>query len=366
MYFNDIRLKNFRNYKNISINLHKDLNILIGNNGEGKTNILESIYFLSLLKSHRTIKLNDLINFKEEYTEIFTNITNDNDKKIVTYLKFDKLKGKNVSINNLDINRLADFIGYIKVVMIAPEDMKIIKDSPSIRRKFLDINISQIDKIYLKSILKYNKVLNLKNNLLKEKNINDKLLDVYDEQISLCSGIIINKRLQYIDMLNKFSKSIHNDISCNKENINIVYKSFIDLDVYKNNENMKNKILDILKNNRNIDKIKKSSSSGIHRDDFMIFINNMEALNYSSQGQQKSAIISIKLSIVKIIKEITKEYPVLLLDDILSELDSKRRKFLLNFLPYVQTFITCTEIHEKILRPCKIFNISKGEILEEC
>ncbi|EIA21765.1 DNA replication and repair protein recF [Candidatus Arthromitus sp. SFB-3] len=108
MYFNDIRLKNFRNYKNISINLHKDLNILIGNNGEGKTNILESIYFLSLLKSHRTIKLNDLINFKEEYTEIFTNITNDNDKKIVTYLKFDKLKGKNVSINNLDINRLAD------------------------------------------------------------------------------------------------------------------------------------------------------------------------------------------------------------------------------------------------------------------
>lgn len=363
MYFNNIKLKNFRNYKNININLHRNLNILIGDNGEGKTNILESIYFLSLLKSHRTTKLSNLINFEEQYIEISTNITNDNDKKIVTYVKFDKLNGKNISINNLNFSRLTDFIGYIKVVMIAPEDMKIIKDSPNTRRKFLDVNISQIDKIYLKSIIRYTKLLNLKNNLLKERNINDKLLDVYDEQISLYSGIIISKRLQYINMLNKFSKSIHDEISCNRENINIVYKSFID---YKDSKNMKNKILNVLKNNRNIDKIKKNSIYGIHKDDFIIFINNKEALNYSSQGQQKSAIISIKLSMLKIIKEITKEYPILLLDDILSELDVKRRKFLLNFLPDVQTFITCTEIYEEILKPCKIFNIYRGEILEEC
>lgn len=366
MRFCDIKLENFRNYNNISINLHANLNILVGNNGEGKTNILESIYFFSLLKSHRTTKLNNLINFKEQYTRIFANIIKDDEKKLVGYVKFDKLKGKNVNINNLNISRLIDFIGYIKVIMIAPEDMKIIKDSPAVRRKFLDVNISQIDRTYLECIINYNKVLKLKNNLLKEKNINDKLLDVYDEQIASYSEFIINKRLEYIDKIDKISKNIHANISLNKENIIITYNSFINLEICRNNKKIRDIIINILKKDRAMDKIRQSSSNGVHRDDFIVFINGKEASNYSSQGQQKSAIISIKLAIVKIIKEITKEYPVLLLDDVLSELDSERRNFLINFLPNVQTFITCTEIYEEILRPCKVFNIHKGEILERC
>lgn len=364
MWVSDINLINFRNYKEENINLHKELNIFIGNNGEGKTNILEAIYFLSLLKSHRTTKTNTLINFNEDHFEIFVSLIKDNHKKMSGYIHMNHTGKKIVKINGLNILKLSDFIGNFKAVMFSPEDMKIIKESPTIRRKFLDISISQIDKLYLNSIINYSKILSLKNSALKQKKIDNNLLDIYDEQLSIYSDIIINKRFNYINLLNDISGKIHKDISSEMEKLEIEYSTLLNLDMISNNFDIKNKVFGILKKNREIDIIRKFSNKGIHKDDFLILINGRHASQYSSQGQQKSGIISIKLAMVKIIKNITNEYPILLLDDILSELDVKRRRFLVNFIPEVQTFITSTEIYEDISRPSKVFNIIKGKVIE--
>lgn len=365
MWLKNITLNNFRNYKNIDINLHRDLNIFIGNNGDGKTNILESIYFSSLLKSHRTNKIQSLINFNNNEFNIILNFTKDNGREINSKINVNNLGKKKLNINGINVCKIMDFIGCIKIVMFSPEDMKLIKESPSIRRKFLDMYISQIDPTYLENLIKYNKIIYLRNILLKQKNIDDTLLDVYDEQLSLYNYQIMIKRYDYIKNLNKIAVVIHNNISSNNEKLNIKYKTFIGDNILEkeNREGIIYLILDILTKNRNLDKARGISSVGIHRDDFIILINHREAVQYSSQGQQRSSVISIKLGIVNMIRDITYEYPILLLDDILSELDKNRRDFILNFIPNIQTFITSTELYENISRPGKIFRISSGEII---
>ncbi len=360
-----LTLKNFRNYKDITLDFHDDLNVFIGNNGEGKTNILESIYVSSLLKSHRTNKISSLINFGEREFHIYFEFVLDNMKKMRGFSIVNDLSKKRLNINGLDIKRLYDFIGCIKVIMFSPEDMKLIKESPSIRRKFLDISISQIDRFYLDSIIKYNKTLYLRNSLLKKGIVDEVLLDVYDEKLSGYNADIILKRYDYINKLNTSCREVHKNLSKSSEELYIDYKTFIDreyIDKYDKNRII-HEILDILRKNRNLDKIKGNTSKGIHKDDFKIFINRKEALEYASQGQQRSSIISIKLGIVRIIKEITSEYPILLLDDILSELDKERRNFILNFIPDIQTFITSTELYENIYKSCKIFTIKDGSII---
>lgn len=365
MYLQKLYLKNFRNYKELHIEFHERLNIFLGGNGYGKTNILEGIFFSSILKSHRTSKILDLIKFGEEKFNINIKCKTDKSRIINTNIILDNNGKKYISINELKIQKISDFIGCIKVIMFSPEDLKIVKESPSIRRKFLDMNISQIDKKYLNAIINYNKILNMKNNLLKQEKIDDVLLDVYDEQIAFYSDVIINKRFMYLNKLKYFSVKLHNDISNFSENLNITYKNFLNLDFenLKVNIDIKNNIFDILKENRKIDKFKKFSTTGIHKDDFIIWMNDKQISNYSSQGQQRSAVISIKLGIIEIIKDLTKEYPILLLDDILSELDKNRRNFILNFIKNAQTFITGTDLYESINDSHKVFNIYNGKVL---
>ena len=205
----------------------------------------------------------------------------------------------------------------------------------------------------------------MKNNLLKQQKIDDMLLDVYDEQIAFYSDVIINKRFMYLNKLKYFCVKLHNEISNYYEKLNITYKNFLNLDFENLNDNIdiKNNIFDILKENRKIDKFKKFSTIGVHKDDFIIWMNNKQISNYSSQGQQRSAVISIKLGIIEIIKSLTQEYPVLLLDDILSELDKNRRNFILNFIKNAQTFITGTDLYESIVDSHKVFNIYNGKVL---
>lgn len=365
MYLSNLYLKNFRNYEELKINFNSKLNIFIGENAQGKTNILESIFFCSLLKSHRTNKINNLIRFGEDMFIIEIKGKKDNSKDIETNIVLNSDGKKFISSNNLKVQKISDFIGYIKVVMFSPEDLKIIKESPVIRRKFLDMSISQLDNKYLKYIIGYNKVLNMKNILLKNEIIDDTLLDVYDYQISTFSEFIIRKRIDYIKYLNKFSCELHDKISNFNEKLKIIYKTFLNLecDELEENIDIRSEIFDILKKNRKNDKIKRFSTIGIHRDDFVVYLNERQIFNYSSQGQQRSATISIKLAIVEMIKKFTGEYPVLLLDDILSELDKSRRNFVLNFIENIQTFITGTDINECISNDYSIFNIKNGMVL---
>lgn len=365
MYLSNLILKNFRNYKNLEIGFHEKLNVFVGENAQGKTNVLESIFFSSFLKSHRTNKNFNLIKFGEEDSEINLSGKRENLKCFEVGLKLNSRSSKkDLFLNGIRIVKSSDFIGYIKVVMFSPEDLKIVKESPAIRRKFLDMNLSQIDNKYLRALINYNKVIKYKNSLLKKDKIDLSLLDVYDEQLSLYSSVIMRKRFNYLKALNFFSQSIHEKISKSSEKIGIDYNTFLDIDKFNLSEDdIKNKIFAILKKNRKLDLFKKVCSLGIHKDDFNVKLNDHSVINYSSQGQQRSSVISIKLGVVEIIKEFLGEYPVLLLDDILSELDRDRRNFVLNFIENIQTFITCTELNERVLSTHKTFNVSNGRIL---
>lgn len=364
MHLENLFLRNFRNYSELQLDFHEKLNVFVGENGQGKTNVLESIFFSSLLKSHRTNKNLNLIKFGQESFEINLRGKKDNLKEFEANLVLNSSSKKILFLNSLKIEKISDFIGYIKVVMFSPEDLKIVKESPAIRRRFLDMNLSQIDNSYLKALINYNKVLKDKNNILKQEKIDFSLIDVYDQQLSLYSSIIIKKRYEYISMLDVYSSNIHKNFSNFNEKINISYNTFLNLNNGKLiKDDIKGEIFDILKKNRKVDLIKKCCTLGIHRDDFSIFLNNKSIFNYSSQGQQRSSVISIKLGIVEMIKEFLGEYPILLLDDILSELDKNRKNFILNFIDNIQTFITGTELSESIFNSHKVFNVNSGKIL---
>ncbi len=364
MHLKSLFLRNFRNYNELQLDFHEKLNVFVGENGQGKTNILESIFFSSVLKSHRTNKNLNLIKFGEECFEINLKGKKDNLKEFEANVFLNTSSKKRLFLNSLKIEKISDFIGYIKVVMFSPEDLKIVKESPSIRRRFLDMNLSQIDNSYLKALINYNKVLKDKNNILKQEKIDFSLIDVYDTQLSFYSSVIMEKRYKYINMLDFYSSNIHKKISNFNEKIKISYNTFLDI----NNCNfikgdIKGEIFDILKKNRKNDLNKKFCTLGIHRDDFNVFLNDKSIFNYSSQGQQRSCVISIKLGVVEMIKETLGEYPILLLDDILSELDKNRKNFILNFIDNIQTFITGTELSESIFNSHKVFNVNSGKIL---
>ncbi len=365
MYLQKLSLKNFRNYESLDVSFNKSVNVFIGKNGQGKTNILESIYFLSFLKSHRTNKNIDLITFNKDNTNINASLILENSKNLNVGVFIDTINKKRIFVNSMKVLKISEFLGYVKSIMFSPEDLKLIKESPPIRRKFLDMSISQINNKYLRYIISYNKLLNMKNSLLKKHPIDETLLDIYDEKISIYSSFIICRRIEYINILKDISYKLHERISNFREKLNIEYINFLhgSLKSFCNDCNITDIILDILRKNRKIDKVKKFSTIGIHRDDFKVYLNGKQMYNYSSQGQQRSAVISIKFAVIEIIKKLTNNHPILLLDDILSELDKSRRDFILNSVDNTQTFITCTELQEKILNSFKIFDVEDGKIL---
>ncbi|MCL2322357.1 MAG: DNA replication/repair protein RecF [Oscillospiraceae bacterium] len=333
-----INLVNFRNYKNLNIDFSSKINMIIGDNGEGKTNILESIYLLSYGKSHRTRKDKELINWNKEYLYIESLFKTNRLDKFIEFKIFKDGK-KAININKIKVSSISELIGVINVVFFSPEDLKIVKDSPNVRRKFLDLEISKLKKKYYIDLVNYNKVLDEKNTLIKmSKNIDLKLLDIYDYKLAELSYNIINARLWYLANLNKYGKQIHKDITNSKEDIKFIYEN----DTYKSLsvENLYEKNV----KNRNIDFIKGYTTFGPHRDDFQIDINNFDARSFASQGQQRTAVLTIKFAAIEIIKKEAEEYPILLLDDVLSELDSNRQNFIIQSMKNIQTLITSTEI----------------------
>ena len=360
MFIKRLQMLNYRNYNVLDISLGPHVNVFMGDNAQGKTNILEGIYYCAFARSHRTSKDRELINWNSDNALLSVTVGRERlDKRIdISILKDGK---KAIQINKIKIKKIGELFGNFNVVMFSPEDLKIIKDSPGVRRKFIDMELCQLNPKYYYNLVQYNKVLNERNSILRNRNINKDILDVYDMQLVEFGYNIIIDRLEYIEKLNKYSAKIHSDITSGKERIEFRYISTI-----KDLENIRENFYSLLEKNRVRDCERGITSVGPHRDDFNVLINDIDTKSYGSQGQQRTAVLTIKFSSLKIIKELTGEYPVLLLDDVLSELDFSRKRYVLSTIGDIQTIITCTgieDLYEYLDDKSKVFKVKDGEIL---
>lgn len=343
-----LKVENFRNLEKLDIEFSDGVNIIYGNNAQGKTNIIEAIYIFSFGKSFRANRDIELLKFDKEY--FLSNIEiMKKDRELEMDFGFDKISNKKmIKVNGVIQKKISDIIGKLNVVVFKPEDIKIVTDAPSVRRKYIDYLISSISKGYLENITKYKKVLEERNNLLKEIKIklkgnrvlekNDEdFLDVYDKLLSKLNCEIYNERKRVIEKLNDYIYGIHLKLTenyINNEKLHIKYVSNVEEDIQKMYNNLiKSRLNDINKG---------YTSFGIHRDDYIISINSLDVSIYGSQGQKKSSIISLKLSELKVIEEVIGEKPVLLLDDYMSELDERRRLKFLDIIEDIQIIITTT------------------------
>lgn len=358
MFIDKISLKNFRNYEDLNLEFTEGVNIFKGNNAQGKTNILEAIFFCSLGRSHRTSKDKELIKWNEKFFNIHCFVRTGRLDKTID-IRYDSENHKFIEVNKKRLARISEIFGTLNVVMFSPEDLKTVKEAPALRRKFLDMEISKLDKIYFHNLVSYNKIISERNNLLKQKLVDHMVLDIYDEEAIKFGSAVIKRRLAYLDSLNEAGKIIHSEITSSKEQIEFVYKTSID--VNNISESLRQRLL----NARSQDIEKGNTSVGPSRDDFGIYINGKDAKVYGSQGQQRTSVLTMKFASLEIIKKETGEYPVLLLDDVLSELDVRRKKYILSSIKGIQTFITMTGYDEdniKGIDNIKIFEVVSGEI----
>ena len=335
MYIKEISLENFRNYENQKIDLNKNINIIYGNNAQGKTNIIESIFLCAYGKSFRSKKDNDLIKFDKE--KAIVNIYYERVDREGS-IKAEIEEKKTFFINEIKQTKVSDIIGKINVVIFTPDDIDIIKDGPQRRRKFLDMFISSLRPNYLHLLNSYNKILEQRNNYLRQirlENKNPNMLDIWDEQLAEYSYKIYEYRKYFIEKISEKIEVIHNSITkSGKESIKIKYIS--------NSKDQKS-FLENLKKSRDIDIKRGFTAIGVHRDEFIIYIENKPVSIFGSQGQQRTSILTLKLCELEIIKEETRETPILLLDDFMSELDETRRKSFLDNITGSQVIITCTD-----------------------
>lgn len=354
MLISDIELTNFRNYKDIKIKLNEKLNIFYGDNAQGKTNILESMYLCSIGKSYRTRKEKDLIYIGEERAIVKIKYKkNDRDGEI----KIEISDKKNISVNGIKIKKLSELIGNIVVVIFTPDDIGILKNGPANRRKFLDMLIGQLKPTYIYNLNMYLKILEQRNIYLRQIKIENKqenLLDIWDEKLADYAEKIYRYRIDFMEKIKNKINIIHKNITEGKEEIQIKFKSD-----YVNKE----KFIKYLKENRKIDIIRGVTTKGIHRDDFTIFINGKPINIYGSQGQFRTSILSLKISELQVIYDEIGEYPILLLDDFMSELDEKRRKSFIKYIDNVQVMITCTEKMTVDKNEFSSYHVRKGKII---
>jgi DNA replication and repair protein RecF len=356
MWINKIKLNNFRNYNKQEIKLYKNINVFFGENAQGKTNIIESIFLCSMGRSFRTNKEKELIKFNEKNTIVEIEFEKkDRNGKI----KIEIGEKKQIFLNGIKLKKLSELLGNINMVIFTPDDINILKGGPQNRRKFLDVMISQLRPNYMHLLTLYLRTLEQRNNYLKQIKLEKKdenMLDIWDEKLVDYGIKIYEYRLEYIEKIQKKIKKIHKEITEEKEEIEIKYFS---------DANTRQNFLNELKSRRKLDIIKGYTTKGIHRDDFMIYINDKEVQIYGSQGQNRTAILSLKLSELNIIYDDIGESPILLLDDFMSELDNKRREKFLKNIENIQVIITCTE--KILLDNLEYFsyNVKDGNVIEE-
>ncbi len=360
MIIKTIELRNFRNYEDLEIQFDHGTNILYGDNAQGKTNILESAYVSGTTKSHKGSRDKDMIRFGETEAHIRTVV----EKNEMTYqidMHLKKNRSKGIAINRVPIKKASELFGILNIVFFSPEDLNILKNGPSERRRFLDSEICQLDKIYLSDLTKYNKILNQRNRLLKDIVFHPELentLSVWDMQLIAYGKRIIRRRKQFVDELNEIVFDIHKKISGNKEELILTYEPDIEEAFFE----------DELNRSKNRDMKYCQTSVGPHRDDISFAIGQIDIRKFGSQGQQRTAALSLKLSEIELVKKCIHDTPVLLLDDVLSELDSNRQNYLLNSIHDIQTVITCTGLEEFVknrFQIDRIFQVATGKVFEK-
>ena len=357
MIIKSLELADFRNYETLNISFDKGTNILFGDNAQGKTNILEAIYISATTKSHKGSKDKEIIHFDKEEAHIRTYL----EKEDVEYrvdMHLRKNKSKGIAIDGQKIKKAADLLGLLNVVFFSPEDLSIIKNGPAERRRFADIELCQLDSFYLYNLNNYNKIINQRNKLLKDMYFNQNLketLNIWDSQLVSYGSKIIERREAFADQLCEIIGDIHKKLSGGKEDLIVKYEPDVRIDDFESR----------MKENQEKDIRFKLTSTGPHRDDFSFIVNGIDIRKYGSQGQQRTAALSLKLSEIELVKKMTKDTPLLLLDDVLSELDSSRQKHLLDGIEGVQTIITCTGLDEFIenrFQVNSIYKVTDGKI----
>lgn len=359
MNIRSIELKNFRNYENLEISFDEGTNILFGDNAQGKTNILEAAYMSGTTKSHKGSRDKEMIRFGEEEAHLKTVVVRGGrEYQIDMHLKKNRAKG--IAIDKIPIKKASELFGILNIVFFSPEDLNIIKNGPAERRRFLDSELCQLDRIYLADLTNYNKILVQRNKLLKDMIYRPSLSDtlpVWDMQLIETGKKIIRRRKQFVDELREIVSDIHYRISGGKEELFLKYEPNID-DIFFEDE---------LSRAKEKDKKLCQTSVGPHRDDLLFSIGDVDIRKYGSQGQQRTSALSLKLSEIELVRKSISDTPVLLLDDVLSELDSSRQNYLLNNISDTQTIITCTGLDEFVKNRFtvnRVFEVIAGHVYE--
>lgn len=360
MIIESIELKSYRNYDELHMDFNQGTNILYGDNAQGKTNVLEAVYVCATTKSHRGSKDREIIQFNRDESHIKLTIRkNDVPYRIDMHLKKNKPKG--VAINGLPIRKASELFGIVNVVFFSPEDLNLIKNGPAERRRFIDLELCQLNKLYVHSLVQYNRIVSQRNMLLKEISFKpeyEETLDVWDMQLCQYGKEVIKRREEFIGQLNELILDIHGNLSGKKEILKLGYEPNVKPEDFE----------ETLRKNRFRDLKQKTTLVGPHRDDMGFYINNIDIRKYGSQGQQRTAALSLKLAEIDLVERIVHDYPILLLDDVLSELDSNRQNHLLAGINHIQTLITCTGLEDFVsnrFKIDKIFKVIEGTVISE-
>lgn len=357
MFIKSLELMNFRNYDFLDLRFSEGTNILYGDNAQGKTNVLEAIYMSATTRSHKGSKDRDVINFSAEESHIRTYLDKEGiEYKIDMHLRRNKSKG--IAIDGQKLKKAADLLGLLNVVFFSPEDLGIIKNGPAERRRFVDMELCQLDNFYLYNLNHYNKIVNQRNKLLKDLHFDSQLRDtlsIWDTQLIAFGSKIIERRSIFTEQLNEIIYGIHKNLSGNREELLVKYEPDVKIEDFEA----------AVENSRERDIKLKQTCVGPHRDDFSFLIGNADVRKFGSQGQQRTAALSLKLSEIELVKKITNDTPVLLLDDVLSELDGSRQRLLLENIGNIQTVVTCTGLDEFInnrFEIDRVFKVVEGSI----
>lgn len=368
MHITELSLENYRNYLSLDIEFDNKVNVFLGENAQGKTNIMESIFVLAMARSYRTSNDKELISWEADYAKIRGRVQK-SQSSVPLELIISK-KGKKAKCNHIEQQRLSQYVGNMNVVMFAPEDLNLVKGSPQVRRRFIDMEIGQVSPVYLHDISQYHKVLQQRNRYLKQLQLKETkditMLDVLTDQLIQLAVKVVKKRFAFIHLLQEWAQSIHSGISRGLEHLDIVYEPSIDV----SEDDVSSKMISIFEetyySQRKRELERGVTLSGPHRDDLVFLVNGKDVQTFGSQGQQRTTALSVKLAEIELIHSEIQEYPILLLDDVLSELDDYRQSHLLNTIQgKVQTFVTTTSIegiHHQTLQEASTFSVKQGTI----
>lgn len=371
MWLETIELSGFRNYQETALTFSDGVNVFLGQNAQGKTNMMESIYFLALARSHRTTSDKELINWEADFTRVSGKI---NSKGSTFPLAISlSNKGKQAKVNHLEQKKLSQYVGHLNIILFAPEDLELVKGSPAVRRQFIDRELGQMSAVYLHHLVSYQEILKQRNQYLKEYKASQSFdmvyLDILTEQLATEGAEVLERRLNFTEKLNEWATPIQQDISQGKEKLDIQYKTTLSLSNDSQKSSIHRQLLDKYEESKQRELDRGTTIIGPHRDDIVFYVNDKNIQAYGSQGQQRTTALSVKLAEIELMKEMTGEYPVLLLDDVLSELDNHRQTHLLKTIEKkVQTFLTTTSldgVDTNLLNEPKIFHVSAGQIVKK-